>query len=36
MYARLVQQAPVCVLRYPSGFEYQETVCEHIFAEVAS
>jgi hypothetical protein len=34
LYARAVAQASVCVLRYPSGFEYQEMVCERILDDL--
>jgi hypothetical protein len=34
--SRLLQQAPVCVLRYPSGFEYQESVHARILADLAA
>jgi hypothetical protein len=36
VYARLVQQTPVAVLRYPTGFELQESVCDQILADVAA
>ncbi len=34
LYARLVGQAAVCVLEYPHGFEYQESVRERILTEL--
>lgn len=33
-YVKLVRQAPVKMLRYPSGFEYQERVSSRILAEM--
>jgi hypothetical protein len=32
---RLLHQAPVCVLRYPSGFEHQEAVHDRIMTELS-
>jgi hypothetical protein len=34
LYARLVAQAPVRVLSYPSGFEHQQPVYERVLAEL--
>ncbi len=34
MYARLVMQSPVRMLRYPSGFEYQQAVYERVMADL--
>jgi hypothetical protein len=32
--ARLVSQAPVCLLHYPHGFEYQDAIHARIMAEL--
>src|SRR5581483_7212251 len=34
LYARLVAQAPVRVLSYPTGFAHQEAVCARIMADL--
>ena len=36
IYVQAIRQAPVRVLRYPSGFEYQEAVCERVFQDLSS
>lgn len=33
-FARLIKQAPVRVLRYPSGFEHQEMVYRHVLRDL--
>jgi hypothetical protein len=35
LYARLAMQAPLRVLRYPSGFEYQDAVYQRLRADLA-
>lgn len=36
LYARLVAQAPVRVLTYPDGFEYQDSVCARILEDLGT
>lgn len=34
LFARLVTQAPIQILRFPTGFEYQDTVCARILNDL--